>query len=142
MGFKQCEFCRRPHKDMGKGVCAECLLQLDEDFIEIREYLYEHENAGIEEVSEATGVSRKSIFYLLKEERLLVGEESEQASGILKCESCKKPIRSGRMCVFCKKEVISALNESIGIVRLPKPVEDEIEVKSTKGIAKLSTKKR
>ena len=141
MGFKQCEFCRRPHKDMGKGVCVECLLQLDEDFIEIREYLYEHENADIEEVSEATGVSRKSIFYLLKEERLLVGEESEQASGILKCEACKKPIRTGRMCVFCKKEVITALNDSIKIVKLPKPVEEDSAEKSIKGLAKLDTRK-
>ena len=120
----------------------ECLLKLDEDFIEIREYLYEHENAGIEEVSEATGVSRKSIFYLLKEERLLVGEDNENVSGILTCESCKKPIRTGRMCVFCKKEVITALNESIKIVRLPKPVEEDIEEKSIKGLAKLDTKKR
>ena len=142
MGFKQCEFCRRPHKDMGKGVCVECLLKLDEDFIEIREYLYEHENANVEEVSEATGVSRKSIFYLLKEERLLVGEESENAGGILKCESCKKPIRTGRMCVFCKKEVITALNDSIRISRLPKPVEKDSPEKSIKGLAKLDTKKR
>jgi len=141
MEFKQCEFCRRPYPHMGKSVCSECLIKLDEEFVEIREYLYDHEGAGIEEVSEATGVPRKSIFYLLKEERLIVGDENGCVNGILKCESCKRPIPTGRMCSGCKKEVISALNESIGAYKLPKQVieEDEVEI-SIKGLAKLQVK--
>jgi len=130
-----------PFQSAGKKICGDCLLKLDEDFIEIREYLWEHENAGIDEVAEETGVSRKSIMYLLKEERLTVGDESEPGSGILKCELCKKPIRTGRMCASCKTEVFSAMQDSIGAVaskpkRRPEPVEEE----SLKGVAKLQLK--
>ncbi|MCL2662296.1 MAG: flagellar protein [Oscillospiraceae bacterium] len=143
MEVKQCDFCRMPYQGTGNKICGDCLLKLDEDFIEIREYLWEHDRAGIDEVSEATGVSRKSIMYLLKEERLTVGDESEPGSGILTCESCKRPIRTGRMCAGCKNEVMSAMQESIGAVvskpkRRPEPVEEE----SFKGVAKLQLKGR
>ena len=140
MGFKQCEFCRRPHEDMGKGVCGECLLKLDQNFVDIREYLYDHEGAGIEEVSEETGVSRKAIFYLLKEERLIVGDENGCVNGILKCESCKRPIPTGRMCAGCKKEVIKTLNDSIRTVSLPRRVEEDELEEALRGVAKLQVK--
>jgi len=142
MAFKQCEFCRRPYEDMGKSVCGECLLKLDEDFVKIREYLYDHNGAGIEEVSEETGVSRKVIFYLLKEERLIVGDENGSVNGILKCESCKRPIPTGRMCGSCKKEVVKSLNDSAGSYSVPRRivVEDDVEIESLRGVAKLQLK--
>jgi len=119
----------------------DCMLKLDEDFIEIREYLYEHDRAGIEEVSEATGVSRKSILYLLKEERLIVGDEHGRGCGILKCESCKKSISTGRMCESCKQEVFAAIQESVGAVRKPKRITQEmLEEESLRGVAKLQLK--
>jgi len=128
---------------MGRRVCGECLLKLDEDFIKIREYLYDNEGAGIEEVSEETGVSRKSIFYLLKEERLIVGDENGVVNGLLTCESCKKPISTGRLCGGCKKEVIKALNDSVAPLPLPKKLmEEPPEEESFKGIAKLQVKGR
>jgi len=145
MEVRQCDFCRMPYQSTGKRICGDCLLKLDEDFIEIREYLWEHDGAGIDEVIEATGVSRKSIMYLLKEERLLVGDESEPGRSILTCESCRRPIRTGRMCEACKNEVLSAIQESVGVViNKPKPrLEPEpAEEKSIKGIAKLQLKGR
>jgi len=125
---------------MGKGVCGECLLKLDQNFVDIREYLYDHEGAGIEEVSEETGVSRKAIFYLLKEERLIVGDENGCVNGILKCESCKRPIPTGRMCAGCKKEVIKTLNDSIRTVSLPRRVEEDELEEALRGVAKLQVK--
>jgi len=141
MEVRQCEFCRMPYQSTGKKICGDCLLKLDEDFIEIREYLWEHEGAGIDEVSEETGVSRKSIMYLLKEERLLVGNDSEPGSGILKCESCRRPIRTGRMCAGCKSEVLSAIQESVGVVASkPKRRQEPAKEESFKGVAKLQIK--
>jgi len=117
-------------------------MKMDQDFILIREYLYDHDGAGIEEVSEATGVTRKTIMYLLKEERLLVGDENgNNGGGILKCEACKKPINTGRMCAGCKKEIASALNESVSAVRLPKKITRETEEEEERrGVAKLQLK--
>jgi len=133
-----------PYQSHGQRLCAECTLKLDQDFIEIREYLYDNEGAGIEEVSEATGVSRKSILFLLKEERLLVGDENGNANAILTCEVCKKPIHTGRMCAGCKKEVLSALQESVGPSTIPirrAPEREPIEEKPLRGVAKLQLKK-
>jgi len=133
-----------PYQSAGKNICGDCLLKLDEDFIQIREYLWEHDRAGIDEVSEATGVSRKSILYLLKEERLIVGDENgNNGGGILTCESCRKPISTGRMCAGCKKEVLSAIQESIGAVSSrPKWRPEPTTEKPFKGVAKLQLKGR
>jgi len=128
---------------MGNKLCNDCLKELDEDFIIIREYLYEHDRAGIEEVSEATGVSRKSIIHLLKEERLIVGDEKDGGGGILKCEACKKPINTGKMCAGCKKEIAKELQESVSTaapIKRPKRVERTPEEDNIKGVAKLQVK--
>ena len=142
MEVKQCEFCRVPFQSAGNRVCNDCFKKLDEDFIMVREYLYEHDRAGIEEVSEATGVSRKNIMYLLKEERLIVGDDDGSSGGILTCESCKKPINTGRICAGCKKEVLTAIRQSVGgVVSKPKQLpKEDIEEKSIKGVAKLQLK--
>jgi len=136
-----------PYQSMGKKLCGDCLVRIDEDFCKIRDYLYDHENAGIEEVSEETGVSRKTIMHLLKEERLIVGDKKEGdfGGGILKCESCKKPINTGRICAGCKNEVLSAIQESVGAaapIRRPKQNTNESEDESYKGVAKLQLKGR
>ena len=139
MEIKQCDFCRAPFQTLGSKICGDCHTKIDEDFIKIREYLYDHDRANVEEVAEATGVSRKSIMYLLKEERLLVGED-DGAGSILKCEICKKPINTGRMCVACKKEVFSAMQESIGATAPPRRIKKEPEEDSGVGVAKLQLK--
>jgi len=137
MDVKQCDFCRMPFQSYGSKICKDCLMQLDLDFFKVRDYLYEHDKAGIEEVADATGVARKAIMYLLKEERLLVGDENGYNGGILKCESCKKPINTGRMCAGCKNELIKALQPDAPLSK-PKPLPNEdIEEESIKGVAKL-----
>jgi len=143
MEVRQCDFCRVPYHSHGNKLCAECLLELDQDFIKIREYLYDNEGAGIDEVSEATGVTRKTILHLLKEERLIVGDENGRNNGILTCESCKRPISTGRMCAGCKQQVMDAIQESIGPVtpiRRPKRYDEDTEEKNFKSVAKLQLK--
>jgi len=132
-----------PYQSYGKKICGDCLLKLDHDFFEVKEYLYENEGASIEEVSEGTGVSRKAIMYMLKEERLIVSDNKGDGGGILTCESCKKPINTGRMCASCKKAVLSAMQESVGtvsVVKRPRQRAAEMEPESIKGVAKLQVK--
>ena len=140
MEIRQCDFCRVPYQSYGSKICGDCLAQLDIDFMTIKDYLYENEGAGIEEVAEETGISKKSIMYLLKEERLVVGDKDGDGDGFLTCEACKKPIPTGRMCKSCKKEVMSALQESVGHVVMPKRKPGVVEEKSIKGMAKLQLK--
>jgi len=112
-------------------------MQIDLDFFKVRDYLYENEGAGIEEVADATGVARKAIIYMLKEERLSVTDAKGGSGGYLTCESCKKPINTGRMCASCKTEVLKALQPNAPVSKpKPQPAEEQEEV-SIKGMAKL-----
>ena len=145
MEVKQCSFCRVPFQSQSGKICRDCIIKLDKDFIKIRDYLYEHDNAGIEQVSEATGVSRKTILFLLKEERLTVGKDTGVVGGgVLSCESCKKPISTGRMCAACKKEVLSDIQESVGVISRPRRIvrEETEDEDPTKGKAKLQLRGR
>ena len=142
MEIRQCDFCRMPYQSLGTKICKDCSIALDEDFIKIREYLYDHDRAGVEEVCEETGVSKKSVMHLLKEERLIVGDDGDSNS-ILRCESCRKPIRTGRMCAQCKKEVLSAIQENtanVAVIKRPPQGKEEVAEESIKGVAKLQLK--
>jgi len=142
MQVKQCDFCRMPFQSFGNKICKDCHMQIDLDFFKVRDYLYEHEGAGIEEVAEATGVPRKSIIFMLKEERLSVTDAKGGSGGYLKCESCKRPINTGRMCAACKNEVLKALQPNAPVSK-PKPLpKEELEEENFKGVAKLQLKGR
>ena len=142
MEVKQCDFCRVPFQSYGSKICKDCMQKMDEAWFLVRDYLYENDRAGIEEVSYATGVSKKAIMYLLKEERLLVGDENGDVGGFLKCEACKKPINTGRMCKSCKNQVLSEMQQVVTVVKKPKQVKKEEEEESMDGVAKLSLKGR
>ncbi|MGE4484070.1 MAG: hypothetical protein AB7C97_03025 [Oscillospiraceae bacterium] len=97
--IKSCKFCGKLFKSMGSDVCPVCSVKLDEDFIRIREYLYDDpENVNINEIAEKTGVAEKTILYFVNEGRL---SQKLDPSGSLKCAICGAQIRSGRLCQKC-----------------------------------------
>ena len=116
MDIIQCNFCKKPFQSLGGKVCAECLQKLDADFIIVRDYIYENKRADIDKVSEETGVSKHAILHLLKEGRLIM---EDALSGLLLCETCKKPITTGRMCDACKKSVASKMDKIVSGVKSP-----------------------
>ena len=97
MDIRNCKRCNRLFQYNGIKYCPKCVLELDEMFIKVRDYLYENKNANIAEVSEATGVEEKVILEFLRDGRLELREPSLD----LTCERCDKPITSGRMCKDC-----------------------------------------
>ena len=97
MDIRNCKRCNRIFQYNGIKYCPKCVLELDEMFIKVRDYLYENKNANIAEVSEATGVEEKVILEFLRDGRLELREPSPD----LTCERCDKPITSGRMCKDC-----------------------------------------
>ena len=112
MNIIQCSFCKKPFQSLGRRICGTCLEQMDKDFIVVRDYIYEHKQTNMDKVSEETGVSKNTIFYLLKEGRLILDDESG-GGGVLFCEACKKPINSGRLCKDCKSKVSSTMEKSM-----------------------------
>jgi len=91
---------------------------MDEDFIVVRDYIYENKRADMDKVSEETGVSKHVIMYLLKEGRLIIEDLSDDGGGgLLLCEICRKPIRTGRMCDHCKDSLASTMQKSVATGR-------------------------
>ena len=111
MNIMQCVFCKKPFQSLGRKICPDCLEQIDRDFITVRDYIYEHKQTNIDKVAEETEVSKQIILHLLKEGRLIL--DGPGGDGLLVCESCKKPINSGRLCKDCQDKIAGKMQKSI-----------------------------
>ena len=111
MNIIQCSLCKKPFQSIGGKVCVECLTKLDEDFVVVRDYIYENKKADVDKVAEETGVPKQHILYLLKQGRLIV--EDPSGGSLLYCEICKKPISTGKMCADCKAHLAMTMDRSI-----------------------------
>lgn len=102
MELKNCERCGRVYKSNGfHAVCPVCFEQDETDFRKIKDYLYEHPCAKVFEVVNELDISVKQIKRYLRENRL---EIVEKDNDFLFCETCGKPIRSGKYCDDCYRE--------------------------------------
>lgn len=103
----------------GQVICPACREKLEKKFQEVKEYIRENKGVGIQQVAEACEVDPGQIRQWLREERL---ELSEDSGAYLICESCGKPIRSGRFCEKCAMEMKRGLQE---VLKSNKPVEQK-----------------
>ena len=103
MTIIQCNICRMPFQSLGSPTCTECSTKVDQEFIKVRDYIYDNPNSKMDKIVEETGVPKSTILHLLKEGRLSL--DTPDTEGLLICEVCKEPITSGRMCYQCKKKV-------------------------------------
>lgn len=86
-------------KGVGEYQCEECGFVAYDDYGKARNYLEKHTGATSTQVSEATGVSQRSIREMLKEARLEIAPNS---NFFLQCEVCGAAIRMGRYCPKCE----------------------------------------
>ncbi len=86
-------------KGVGEYKCEDCGHLDYDDYGRARNYIEKHPGATTAQVSEATGVTQKSIRDMLKEERLEIAPNS---NAFLTCEICGRQIRSGRYCSKCE----------------------------------------
>lgn len=102
MDARNCKMCGKIFNYVRSPFCPACTKNLEEKFKQVKEYIYEHPGAGIAEVSEENDVSKNIIQHWVREERLSF---SKDAQVDFACERCGTPIRTGRFCKKCKKEV-------------------------------------
>lgn len=112
----------------GGNICHNCLEQIDLDFITIRDYMYDHPgNINVNDLVENTGVSRKVILHLMKQDRLTI-KGAGSVSG-LTCQVCRKPIAQGSLCEDCKlslqKDLVSTLPPPSMPAEVKKPSRDK-----------------
>jgi predicted amidophosphoribosyltransferase len=110
--FVKCKLCRAPFFSYGSRLCPQCQEQTDNDFIIVRDYIYDHPNqANVDDIAEATGVSEKSIIYLLEENRLTATGALATAAG-LRCQICGRNITAGALCESCKAALSKDLDSA------------------------------
>lgn len=115
MDIRNCKRCGKVFQYRNSSVCGNCLRQDQEDFEKVRDYIFDHADSTVLEISNATGVDLKTITRFLREGRL----ESEwfDSSGLgLECEKCGAPIGGGRYCDSCVNDLKRDLGGSTGKV--------------------------
>ncbi len=98
MSIRNCPECGRLYLDTGSDLCPECVREEDRQFDLVKEYLEEHPNAVVDEVSEMTGVAKERIVKFLRVGRLTQGSVQ---GFVLRCEVCGAVIETGRLCRRC-----------------------------------------
>ena len=107
MNVRNCRKCGRLFNyAMGAIMCPQCKEALEGKFKEVKKYIQDNPNCGIQEVARECDVEVSQIQQWLREERL---EFTSDSVVVLNCESCGAPIRSGRYCDGCKGQLTNAL---------------------------------
>ena len=109
MDIRQCRRCRKIFNYISNPNCPVCVRELDEIFHNVRNYLYEHPKADMEELCEQTDADEEEVITWLREGRLILAYPE---IGILRCETCDKPIASGRYCEACSQKVKKQLEST------------------------------
>lgn len=119
MNVRNCRKCGKLFNYvMGPITCPACREALEDKFKEVKSYIQNHPNVGINDVSKECDVEVGQIQQWLREERLQFAEGSMVQ---LACESCGELIRSGRFCDKCKNQMASGFQKSIQPAQAPQP---------------------
>lgn len=111
MNVRNCRKCGKIYNYVtGPNLCPACRAALEEDFHRVKEYIRENPGATVNQVAEECDVEVGQIQQWLREERLEIAEGSPL---MLQCESCGAPIRSGRYCDKCRRELAMGFHDSI-----------------------------
>lgn len=123
-----CKKCKRIFQPVGnKKICPECERALEDKFTEVREYIRDHPDVSIMEVSREMDVSVEQLKQWVREERLLFSKA--EGSGI-QCVMCGVPIATGKYCPKCKTEMAHSLENAY---EKPKMVLAQQAPQSSKG---------
>jgi flagellar operon protein (TIGR03826 family) len=118
MDARQCKRCGKLFQHTGSPICTKCIKELDIQFAEVRDYIYDNPGATIEEVCEATEAEESTIHRWLAEGRLLLSAGSPIS---LRCEKCGMPILTGKQCDACLNKLRSTLRNAADSMKPPPP---------------------
>ncbi|WP_455716811.1 flagellar protein [Anaerosporobacter sp.] len=105
MEVRNCKDCGKLFNYIGgMPLCTTCLKKLDDKFIQVKEYIYDHPRAGVQEVAEENEVTTAQIRKWIKEEKLAFTDDSPIG---LACENCGDIIKTGRFCKKCKDKLVN-----------------------------------
>lgn len=118
MQLKNCVRCGKLFVAGGNLVCPDCLDKDEEDFVNVRKYIFENPNAHVAEVSEATGVSENKIMGYLRDGRLV----GDRIQAMITCVTCGTLIKTGSLCEACADKLAKEIHSKVTDVDEPKKV--------------------
>lgn len=111
MEVRNCRKCGRVFNYItGPKICQQCKEELEAKFQEVKEFIRENRQVGIQEVAEQCNVEVPQIHQWVREERLVFSEDS---AIFFNCEKCGAPIRTGRFCDKCKADMTNTFSSAI-----------------------------
>ena len=114
MEVRNCRGCGKLYNYIGgpyRNLCPNCIEKLEEKYLEVKEYIQDHHNATMTEVAEECDVSTRQIEQWIRDERLVIADDSPIG---ITCERCGASIRSGRFCERCKNKMANNLGSMYG----------------------------
>ena len=121
MDVRNCRQCGKLYNYIGgsyRNLCPSCIKQLEDKFMEIKEYIRDNKVASISEISDKFEVSTKQIEQWVREERLYFSDDSPYGIG---CERCGKIIKTGRFCDSCRNDMANTFQNAYQKKEAPKP---------------------
>lgn len=106
--IKQCSRCRQLFQSLGSDVCPDCAQEIDQQFLVVKDFLYDHPDAKIMEIVQGTNVDEKLVLNFLREGRLSVSQPED----MLTCIECGEPITTGRYCARCQEKLEGLLKSA------------------------------
>ncbi len=103
MALANCKGCNKIFNKLSGPLCPACVEQDEADLKTVNEALREEANQTVAQLSEKTGVSKKTILRLLKDQRIA----SEASLADIKCGKCGAPAisLSVKLCKRCAAEI-------------------------------------
>lgn len=108
MEVMNCKNCKRLFNYIGgQMICPSCKDKLEQKFLEVKQYIRENPSKNISEISKEVDVSIHQLKTWVRQERLSFTSESNMT---IDCEKCGSPIRTGRFCESCKRNMVNTLD--------------------------------
>ncbi len=108
MQGKRCKICGGQVQKFDSKVCSHCEADLQENFLEVKNFLQDNPGSGAAFIADETGIDEKFIVYMIDEKWL----ERDTSGARKKCSGCGKPIASGQFCPQCAVGVTSSLERA------------------------------
>ncbi len=78
-------------------LCSRCNESIDDDFVKVKDYIYDNPSSSLKDVAEGTGVPADSILKWIREGKIILSDRS----AIKFCEKCGTSIVTGKYCPTC-----------------------------------------
>lgn len=117
MEVRNCRGCGRLFNYLaGPPICDSCKDALEDKFQMVKEFIRENSTARMNEVAEKCEVSVPQLQRWIREERLVLSEDSPI---LFECENCGARIRTGRFCMSCKSKLQGDLKGAYTVTAKP-----------------------